>query len=144
MKVRMETEINFDELMNVVTEMWDSIRDWELKKDWSTYSAKHSCSFDNWKRLQIDANAEQSARHDVFWSVASVCGFDCDRLEKAIRYANKWYEKTKWQRCMPEEMEKNLVEYIVKGDKKKLIRWHDAHFNVLWRKGIRGKDLWEF
>lgn len=144
MKVNKNMWIDFDALMNCVTEMWDSRRDWELKKNWSAYSAKHCVSFEDWKRISREAYTSMRSYEDTLWSVAQVCKFDFARLEKAMRFAWKWYERNRWEKCLSSETEEMLLRYIINGDKRALLDWRDAHSNTLWKQGVRGKDLWNF
>jgi len=73
------------------------------------------------KSIEHYYHAENSAQNAV-WAVTNVLGMDrdaIDRLYLATRAVNKWYERTQWQKNLPEEVYSRLEDYVFGAKPKK-------------------------
>lgn len=118
----MKIAINMDRLLDIVNECFDATTDyyWSSKK----YYRKHGygvwldhAKTDEEKHIVYAYHNDASA-NDTLRSLEEVFRMDGDevnRLYHAARVAKKWYERTSYERVIPEEVLGRLESYVFNG-----------------------------
>ena len=111
--------INIDRLIDAVLEYMEAENDYMRSS--KEYYRKHGYG------VRIDkaetpeerhiayAYHRQSANSDTITVLEEVLSYDteqCNRLFSAARAARKWYEKTRYERLLPEKLKDRLLAYI--------------------------------
>lgn len=129
----MKVEIDMSILLDAVMEYFDCETDytWSSKKYYKKHG--HGVYFADGKKLTPEEKHIEYAYHEQnrTWSqirsLEEIFKLDPEgrnRLISAGRAARKWYIKTNWERCIPEETCDKLQEYVFGEQCEKRDRWN--------------------
>lgn len=118
----MKITISIDRLLDLVNESLDATNDYCLSS--KRYYRKHGYGvyLDRVKTAEerhiAYACHRDEASRDVVSGITEVFRMDADqikRLYSAARFARKWYERTNWERLLPEELCNRIETYVFNG-----------------------------
>lgn len=114
--------INIDRLMDLVLE--NSNDTYDYLKSSAAYFKKHGHG------VNLDKVKTPEERHINYMYHASDRSYSCvlaiaevllmdrgqiERMYCAARAVNRWYEMSRWEKCLPDELKQRLEDYVFNG-----------------------------
>ena len=117
----MNTNINIDNLLNIVMQYYDDDASYRTKSKAYHRTHGHGVYFYNGKRLTKEeqgiewASREADDTMHTLWALYDVLELDPDqvrRLHTACKALRRWYNDTQWERLPSHELQARLGAFI--------------------------------